>query len=656
MYAALRSLVTITKAARLVSVPASSPSPITIGSLADTILTGPHLQAFYNIIVAAPRAWWTESITNAAVSLISPLSRETRHQVALAKAGVLDALAVKVASFVVAKGQVVPGAEIAAEKEGLRDAIPEAATPRLDISAVLDAVAAIIGDSRLRACMLLCAPSILAIFPQLEFDSPMNDVHAAWKALSMGGLSNFDQQSLGALDFLLPAIPSQLPRGHHLSSHNSPFPPLGATFSREIFSRQALSTTSGAAKRGSGSRQPPSSWGGGAGAGSESGNLATGLASEGYGEEQESPMVPWLISLVRSTSGLERLMAASVLTSLYKAGFASKTRESAMALLVVPLLLRMLDEAVNSASAGTSGDGSYSAGGWEGDDDSNKTEHQAITEAALTVLARLVANSDVLQKAAIDGNAIKILAKLLKESYEPISTRSNPRPWNPTPTASANPSRTGTPVAGTHIQSAGGERFVEDSETAAGGDLDSWAMHVAASKLGPAGQSSQLAYRIRLREATLKALTALVAVKYDYQKAFVDQDAMVYVVASLNATPSKPRANQDRTRSIKDVEMNSNGNSGDDLDPEYGRNPVGVLVAACNCVRMLSRSIAILRTTLEDAGVTAPIFRLLRHPDIDVQIAATGVICNLLTETSPMREVCPSLYHYGFSLIHRRQC
>ncbi|CAK7202923.1 hypothetical protein SEUCBS139899_005650 [Sporothrix eucalyptigena] len=616
VYAALRSIVTITKAARLVSVPASSPSPITLDSLADTILTAPHLHAFYNIITSAPQAsWWAESITNAAVSLISPLCRETRHQVALAKAGVLDALAIKVASFVVARGQVVPGADIFAEKEGLRDAIPEPATPRLDICSVLDAVAAIMGDSRLRACMLLSSPSILAIFPQLEFESPVNDIHAAWRALSMGGLSSFDQQSLGALDFLLPAIPSQAPRGHLLSAHNAAFPPLGASSRDHI---PSLVHEASGSKRSSSSRHPQDAEG-----------EASGLSPDGYGEEPESPMLPWLISLVRSSSGLERLMAASVLTSLYKAGFASKTREAAIALLVVPLLLRMLDEAANSAgNYKDSGSNNFTPSGWEGGDSSENTEKQAITEAAITVLARLVANSDVLQKAAVDGNAIKILAKLLKESYEPVSTRSSPRPWNPTPTTSANPSRTGTPVADSRGQgsgTAGSERLVDDSDQA------------AASKLGPAGQSSQLAYRIRLREATLKALTALVAIKYDYQKAFVEQDAMYYVVASLNTTPSKPRSNKDRTRSIKEV-LESDNNGADSFDPEYGRNPVGVLVAACNCVRMLSRSIAILRTTLEDAGVAAPIFRLLRHPDIDVQIAATGVICNLLTETSPMRE------------------
>ena len=631
MYAALRSIATITKAARLVSLPAASQSPVTLDSLADTVFATPHLHCFYSIIASAPRAWWAESITNAAVSLISPLCRETRHQVALAKAGVLDALAVKVASFVVARGQVVPGADILAEKEGLRDAIPEPATSRLDICAVLDAVASIMGDSRLRAYMLLCAPSILAIFPQLDFESPTHDIHAVWRALSLGGVSStFNQQSLGALDFLLPAIPSQPSRGHLLSAHIAAFPPLGAS-SREHL--PSLVHDGGGSKRSAGFRQPDVE-GGGA-------SLSSGLCPEGYGEERESPMVPWLISLVRSSSGLERLMAASVLTSLFKAGFASKSREAAMALLVIPLLLRMLDEAASSASSGgTSGTSGTTTTGWEGGDSSESLEKQAITEAAVTVLARLVANSDVLQKAAVDGNAIKILAKLLKESYEPVSTRFSPRPWNPTPTSSASPSRSETPVAGLRVGNRGGQVAVVDDGAAAD------------SRLGPAGQNSQLAYRIRLREATLKALTALVAVKYEYQKAFVDQDVMVYVVASLNATPSKPRNNKDRTRSIKEImeaENDGNGNGIDGFDPEYGRNPVGVLVAACNCVRMLSRSIAILRTTLEDAGVAVPIFRLLQHPDIGVQIAAAGVICNLVTETSPMREVC--LFFLSFSFL-----
>ncbi|CAK7262537.1 hypothetical protein SEPCBS119000_000010 [Sporothrix epigloea] len=619
VYAALRSLITITKAARLVSVPVTLSSPVTLDSLADMIFVTPHLHALYCIIASSPRAWWATLVTNAAISLISPLCREARHQAALAKAGILDALAVKVASIVVARGQVVPGAEVYAEKEGLRDAIPEPAPPGLDTCAVLDAVASIVSDSRLRACMFLCAPSILAIFPQLVFDSPVNDMHNAWRALSMGGLSSLDQQSLGALDFLLPAIPSQPPRGQ-LSAHNAAFPPLGAS------SREHLSALG---REGNGGKNTPSFRLALNSGSADPENGASHLSLDGYGEDSESPMVPWLISLVRCSSGLERLMAASILTSLYKAGFANKARESAMALLVVPLLLRMLDDYVNAVAGSSSkveGAANAVPAGWSTGESSESLEKHTITELAITVLARLVANSDVLQKAAVDGNAIKILAKLLKESYKPVSSRSSPRPWNPTST-SANPSRSGTPIAdgrGPSSVRTGSELlFSEDG--------------AAESRLGPVGQSSQLAYQIRLRETTLKALTALVAVKYEYQKAFVEQEAMIYVVASLSATPSKPRNSKDRARSIKEI-IESDKNDADDFDLEYGRNPSGVLVAACNCVRMLSRSIAILRTTLEDAGVAAPIFRLLQHPDIDVQTAAAGVICNLVTETSPMRE------------------
>jgi hypothetical protein len=41
-----------------------------------------------------------------------------------------------------------------------------------------------------------------------------------------------------------------------------------------------------------------------------------------------------------------------------------------------------------------------------------------------------------------------------------------------------------------------------------------------------------------------------------------------------------------------------------------------------------------------DNGVVMPIFNLLSHSDIEVQIAATATVCNIVTEFSPMREVC----------------
>jgi hypothetical protein len=73
--------------------------------------------------------------------------------------------------------------------------------------------------------------------------------------------------------------------------------------------------------------------------------------------------------------------------------------------------------------------------------------------------------------------------------------------------------------------------------------------------------------------------------------------------------------------------------------PSKNGNTIPVLLAACHAATALSRSVSLLRTALIDAGITKPIYALLAFPDIEVQIAATNVICNLVLEFSPMRQV-----------------
>ncbi len=63
------------------------------------------------------------------------------------------------------------------------------------------------------------------------------------------------------------------------------------------------------------------------------------------------------------------------------------------------------------------------------------------------------------------------------------------------------------------------------------------------------------------------------------------------------------------------------------------------VLAACYAVRMLSRSVGILRTALVDNTVYAPLLQLLQWHDTDVQVAAAATVCNLVMDFSPMREV-----------------
>ena len=542
-------------------------TPTRVATFADAVFMSSNLHAIHLILESPCLSWVQVTQVNTVANLISLLCREERHQNALAHFGILDVLSHKLASFAVAQGEVVPGAEVLAQNEGLRDCIPDPAPPGLDLVSILHAVSAIIAESRLRTCMLLYAPSILAIFPHVS-------MQASWRIPEHGGLGYPASRGLGAGDLFLPAVPSQPSRTS--SSQVNPFPPLGSSVSRESLSSMArMSARLGAGLSGwdSARFESPAS------------------QSEADAEEPESPLIPWLISLVRATSGLGRLAAASVLTSLYKAGLAGRSRETAMGLLVVPLLLQLVaDQEVGVEQAESARVSTETAVRW------------AITEQTLAVLARLVTDSEFLQKAAFDCNAMKIVCKLLKDAYEPLPARLNQRPWNPAP--------------GTGNENLGDEQsFTADT-------------------LGPRGQLPLHAHRARLRESALKAVAALTSFKDDYRKAFVDQEVMCYVVESLSQSPSRPRSAKERVKSPKDVEP-----ARSNIDAAYGGNPVSVLVAACHAVRMLSRSVSILRTTLEDAGVAMPVFDLLRHPEIEVQIAATGTICNLVTEVSPVRDV-----------------
>lgn len=72
---------------------------------------------------------------------------------------------------------------------------------------------------------------------------------------------------------------------------------------------------------------------------------------------------------------------------------------------------------------------------------------------------------------------------------------------------------------------------------------------------------------------------------------------------------------------------------------------VGVRYAACQCVRALSRAVAVLRTNIMDTGLGMSVFQMFvkglqdGNEDRRVMAAVSAVICNLVNDFSPLRAV-----------------
>ncbi|OGE51459.1 hypothetical protein PENARI_c013G05643 [Penicillium arizonense] len=498
--------------------------------LADLVFSASNVYSLKRIILQEYKNLRSQAAIELSAALIGKLCTEEAHKTAIALSGTLDALALKVASFVVAQGFVLPGAE---------GDLPLPAPESARLAPILRAVSVTIEQSKWRAEHFLSSPGITMVFPKQVPDfAPADIKKAPWGHTYLSGSAVPRHPGANPIDQLLPSIP----QAHVKSSSSSTnFPPLG--------------------------------YGGSQRRHSHSFPTAFSLPETPTPEDDENSIVPWLIYIIRSESGMVRLMSARLVTALFRLGLAKKHRVSTFSYLLIPALVEMLNKDFRiSEEDGANYDGLL-------------PPIQRLKEEAPAVLASLVMDDQELQRHAVEGNALKRLSQLLKETYNPVPDSNRPM-WS--------------------------------AEDAPARDLESLPLEC---RLGPSGYSPALCHIMRYRENILKALAALVPFKDEYRKAICEQGVVPYIIDALKPRPSDAPA---------DTSMPKN-------TAEDG-NPIPTILAACGTARMLTRSVSVLRTSLIDAGVAEPLFALIRHSDIEVQIAATATISNLALDFSPMRE------------------
>ncbi|KAL8704879.1 MAG: hypothetical protein Q9201_001995 [Fulgogasparrea decipioides] len=492
------------------------------------------------------------------VSLTARLIAKTCHDESqrnlLVRKGVLEALASRLATFIAAKDSALCTARVPCDLLGSPGALP--APSQLRLAPILGAIGRIVDTSKSRATAFLSAPALTAVLLRLEADAavPYEEKAGSWHNHGRTSVSN--RTSSRRLEFLLPHIPSFTSKGSIPES--SCHPPLGAigTSGRQSYSARATAQA-------------------------QDSMHSQAIKSA---QEEQNLVVAWLMYVVQAETGVSRLMAAWVISLFYRSGLIDKQRESSLAMLLVPLLVRVLEKDMKSAGEARSG---Y---------DVNPRRPASLDnqEQAPAILAMLTLDSLDLQRAAVDAGAIKKLAQLLKESYDPLPADSNASQWTAEPSL------------------------------ADGSDGSDETCYV-----GDSTASAAVYQAVRVRESVLMALASIASTRDDYRKAIIENGVVPFVIESLKSNRGlQAPENHDQTRAHLYNQ-----------DPPFQpQNSVGVILAACGAARSLSRSVSTLRTSLMDAGLAAPLFALLRHQDVKVQIAATAVISNLVLEFSPMRE------------------
>lgn len=562
------TLRTLLACADAVSMDIQAVEVATSKTLADQLFSKPEVGALSEILAQTSESNTVQEQQSLVPQLITCACRTLQHRNALLKAGVLDLLSARLAASITAKNSTELRTDAKASIE-----LPRA-PPISQITHILEAISAIIIDSGYRCARFVYSSAITSVFPVAKSLAPAPNTDAYSQLFDHGSsATHLPATGTETIDRLLPQLNTTFSKPE--TNFSKAFPALGSfTSGPDYRAAASLFAETAAAKSSSPTR----------------------TTSQEFGTQ----LVTWLLYKSRTETGLDRLSAVWLLTLIIRAkdkifpdtspGDAgpSRNRDRILTYLLVPLIVRMIEEANNESKNQPVVESQF-----------RHLSPQRIKERATIALGLLVEDSPVLQRAAVEAGAVKLLCQILKRTFDPIPDRRG-HIWTPT-------------ITGTTMEIDEGEEVSKSTQ------------------LGSRGLSPEVVHALRCRAGAMEALAQIGQVDDAFRKLMIENGIVTCMVDSLTPYPE--------TSAGSPAEPLSNA---DALDGKKG-NPVPVLVAACNLARALSRSVNILRTSLIDGGLAKPVLELLTNPNMKVKDGSTNVMCNLLLHFSPMRDVSTSL-------------
>lgn len=566
-----------------------------------------------------------------AANLISKICIEPHHKLMLCRSGAINALAYKIASFVVAQGLVLPGADRFVNKMGSLGFLPLPTNENTSVLiATLRAITVIIADSRGRAEHFLTSPGIVTVFPVEACKTALagytpgaaaggghcNTAMAsafsrpAWMPSHIGRDSIYESKHINPIDALLPPFKFS-------ESSDSLFPSLSSAAEMQAslnFSKEEF--------EGPGKQQP-----------TPPGEI-----------KEESPFISWLFYIfftgaevtgeLHGTGAQElRVVAGTLLLELFDLRLLKEARLPVFATIVMPILTEIIG---NDSGVGKVTTYSNKKIRSEGEYFSKRSR---IRVDATVIVARLIKSIRDRRETQIfrqqEEHVVQVIIKGLQRTFIPRKEVGKPA-WNPQKTdkdssATAASSRTERPT---------------DSPVL----------------LGPSGLSKFTISQIKARQRYLFALTNLAVYDETNRAKFAEREVLNCVLNSMKAPElevTKPgeqtQEDQPQGRQQNDGSMGNTDISpvstttvtitsapaaaGENSRPEIEHNSIAVIHAACMAARALCRSPKLMRTALKEADMSKPAIKLLYHADQDIKLAATAVLCNLSLDFSPMKQV-----------------